>query len=257
MDRARRDSEIPARHQVAPQGRPLRVLRLGRLRYGVALELQRRLVEDRRSGRLPDTLLLIEHNPVITYGRNAKPAHRLRSNEELQAMGVECFATGRGGDVTYHGPGQLVAYPILNLAPDRCDVHGYVRDLEEVMIRICADFGVKAGRLPGLTGTWVGGRKIGAIGERISQWVTCHGFALNVCNDLTPFQWIVPCGIHDRGVTSLANERKGKAPTIDETMTSAARHIAEIFGRVILTGDDSQDEWVPADIQAIRPRRMR
>ena len=189
-------------------GRPLEIRRLGRLEYPEALALQRALVEERRADRVPDLLLLVEHPDVITLGvkGDGGRSHITASAEALEAMGVGVFETGRGGDVTYHGPGQIVAYPILDLRPDRCDVHRYVRDIEEVMIRVCAGYGVVAGRLQGLTGAWVGERKIGAIGIRLSRWITSHGLALNVGTDLSRFQLIVPCGIADRGVTSLERE---------------------------------------------------
>jgi lipoyl(octanoyl) transferase len=185
--------------------RALEIRRLGLVPYGEALELQKRLVEQRRSDDLPDQLLLLQHPPVITLGvrtRNSR-ANVIAAPETLAASGVEVFETGRGGDVTYHGPGQLVGYPIINLKPDRCDVHHYVRDLEEVMIHAASRFGVDAQRVPGLTGIWVGDEKLGAIGVRIAKWVTSHGFAFNVATDLAHFDLIVPCGIADRGVTSL------------------------------------------------------
>jgi lipoyl(octanoyl) transferase len=188
--------------------RDLEVRRLGRVSYAEALELQRTLVEDRRAGRVGDVLLLVEHPHVITLGtrRETARANVLVTPERLAALGVELHETGRGGDVTYHGPGQLVGYPILNLKPDRADVYDYVRNLESVMIRASARFGVAAGRIEGLTGAWVGGSKIGAIGVRISRWITSHGFAYNVNTDLDYFNLIVPCGIRDHGVTSLARE---------------------------------------------------
>ena len=188
--------------------RNLEVRRLGRVSYAEALELQRTLVEDRRAGRIGDVLLLLEHPHVLTLGtrRETARANVLATPERLAALGVELHETGRGGDVTYHGPGQLVCYPILNLKPDRADVYNYVRNLEEVMIRASARFGVEAGRIEGLTGAWAGGGKIGAIGVRISRWITSHGFAYNVNTDLDYFNLIVPCGIRDHGVTSLARE---------------------------------------------------
>ena len=192
-----------------PESRVLAFDRLGLVPYADALALQERLVDERRAGAIGDTVLLLEHPPVITRGvRNrASMANLLASAEELDRYGVELFETGRGGDITYHGPGQLVGYPILDLRPDRCDVHRYVRDLEEVLIRAIAVFGVIGSRVPGLTGVWVGPErresKIAAIGIRISRWVTSHGFALNVSTDLRHFRLIVPCGIADRGVTSL------------------------------------------------------
>jgi lipoyl(octanoyl) transferase len=167
--------------------------------------MQKALVEERRAGRVPDLLLLLQHSPVITLGvRSSSRSHITASDAQLASLGIDVHETGRGGDVTYHGPGQIVGYPIIDLRPDRCDVHRYVRDLEEVMIRACADYGVTAGRIEGLSGAWVGSGKIGAVGVRISRWITSHGFAFNVNTDLGHFQLIVPCGISDRGVTSLA-----------------------------------------------------
>jgi lipoyl(octanoyl) transferase len=215
---------------VADAVRPLEVRHLGRLRYAEGLELQARLVADRQAGRIGDTLLLLEHDPVFTLGRNARAENVLHPDEALRARGFDVFETGRGGDVTYHGPGQVVGYPILHLAPDRCDVHRYVRDLEEVMIRTCADYGVEARRVPGMTGAWVGDDKIGAIGVRIARWVTSHGFALNVTTDLTPFDLIVPCGIRGRGVTSLARVIDRDVP-LGDVAEALARHLAAVLGR--------------------------
>jgi lipoyl(octanoyl) transferase len=174
--------------------------------YGEALALQRELVEERRAGRIGDVLLLVEHPHVLTLGvrGDGGRSHILAPPETLTTLDVAVHETGRGGDITYHGPGQLVGYPIIDLKPDRCDVHRYVRDLEEVLIRVAADHGIIAGRLSGLTGVWVDGEKLAAIGVRIARWITSHGFALNVSTDLDFFKLIVPCGITDRGVTSLA-----------------------------------------------------
>ena len=208
--------------------RRLEVRRLGLLPYADGLELQARLVDDRKAGRIPDTLLLLEHEPVFTLGRNARAENVLLPDAALRARGFEVFEVGRGGDVTYHGPGQIVGYPILDLAPDRCDVHRYVRDLEEVMIRTCADYGVRAQRVAGLTGAWVGDGKIGAIGVRLSRWITSHGFALNVSTDLTPFSLIVPCGIVGRGVTSL-DAAAGRPVPLASAFDGLARHFAEVF----------------------------
>ena len=209
--------------------RTLEVRRLGRIPYAEGLELQARLVQQRQAGEIPDTLLLLEHDPVFTIGRNGKVDNVLVSEDALQAQGFEVFETGRGGDVTYHGPGQVVGYPILRLPPGRQDVHRYVRDLEAVMIRACADEGVVAGRVSGKTGAWVGDEKIGAIGVRIARWVTSHGFALNVGNDLSPFALIVPCGIADRGVTSL-ERLLGRPVALEPLMDRLSRHLAEVFG---------------------------
>jgi lipoyl(octanoyl) transferase len=208
--------------------RELTVRRLGRIRYAEGLELQSRLVAERQAGRIGDTLLLLEHDPVFTLGRNARRENVLFPEEELRRRGFEVFEAGRGGDVTYHGPGQVVGYPILELSPDRRDVHRYVRDLEDVMIRLCADYGVVAGRIPGRTGTWVGEEKIGAIGVRIARWVTSHGFAFNVATDLTPFGLIVPCGIREGGVTSL--ERLLARPVDqDDLIPRLVGHFADVF----------------------------
>jgi lipoyl(octanoyl) transferase len=213
-----------------PTRRPLEVRRLGRIAYGVGLERQQQLVTQRQAGDIPDQLLLLEHDPVFTLGRNARREHVLFPAELLRARGYEVFDTGRGGDVTYHGPGQLVGYPILDLAPDRRDVHRYVRDLEEVMIRTCEDYGIPATRLAGLTGTWVGADKIGAIGVRISRWVTSHGFAFNVATDLAAFELIVPCGIRGHGVTSLTR-LLGREVPLPEVADRLAFHFAAVFER--------------------------
>lgn len=191
---------------------------------------------DRQSGRIPDTLLLLEHDPVFTLGRNARSENLLFPEEALRARGFEVFECGRGGDVTYHGPGQVVGYPILDLSPDRRDVHRYVRDIEEVLIRTCADYGLEARQVVGLTGCWVGQEKIGAIGVRIARWVTSHGFAFNVAPDLAPFSLIVPCGIQGRGVTSL-ERLVGRPVAVEEVMGRLAVHLAAVFGREIASED--------------------
>jgi len=205
------------------------VRRLGFVSYGEALDLQKTLVDERRAGCVPDLLLLLQHPPVITLGvRRGSRSHVIASDGQLAMHGIEVHEAGRGGDVTYHGPGQIVGYPILDLRPDRCDVHRYVRDLEEVMIRVCADFGIAAHRVDGLTGAWVGTAKIGAIGVRISRWITSHGFAFNVNTRLEDFQLIVPCGIADRGVTSL-RELVGKEVSIEDVEERFIRRFAEVF----------------------------
>jgi lipoyl(octanoyl) transferase len=208
--------------------RPLEVRRLGRVGYARGLALQEELVAERQAGRIPDQLLLLEHDPVFTLGRNARGENVLFPKEALAERGFEVFETGRGGDVTYHGPGQVVGYPILDLSPDRRDVHRYVRDLEDVMIRTCADYGVAAQRVQGRTGCWVGPEKLGAIGVRIARWVTSHGFAFNVRNDLAPFGLIVPCGIRDRGVTSLAR-LLGREPSLEDVMDRLAAHLLAVY----------------------------
>jgi lipoyl(octanoyl) transferase len=214
-------------------GRELHVRRLGLVPYAEALELQARLVDDRQAGRIPDQLLLLEHPPVITLGVKTwkDRSNVLASSDALAAAGVELFETGRGGDVTYHGPGQLVGYPILDLRPDRCDVHRYVRDLEEALILAAAAFGVSSGRLPGLTGTWVGSEKVAAIGVRISRWVTSHGFALNVSPNLSHFDFIVPCGIVDKGVTSLSR-LTGSAIPMERVVNAVIDAMSRVFERI-------------------------
>ena len=185
--------------------RTLEVRRLGLVPYADALAIQRALVEERRANKVDDLLLLVEHPHVLTLGvrGDGGRSHILATDEALAARGIDVHETGRGGDITYHGPGQIVGYPIVDLKPDRCDVHRYVRDLEDVLIRTAASYGVEAGRVDGLTGVWVGRDKLAAIGVRISRWITSHGFALNVSTNLDYFDLIVPCGIPDRGVTSL------------------------------------------------------
>jgi lipoyl(octanoyl) transferase len=221
--------------------RPLEVRRLGTLKYAEALDLQNRLVEERKAGRIPDQLLLLQHPPVITLGVRSRDdrTHVLAAPEQLERAGVELVETGRGGDVTFHGPGQLVGYPILDLRPDRLDVHRYVRDLEEVMIRMAAEFGVVASRQPGLTGAWVdvpaeNGRssaeKLAAIGVRIARWITSHGFAFNVNTDLAGFSLIVPCGIADKGVTSLGR-LLGREVAMDEVEAACVGAFTAVFDR--------------------------
>jgi lipoyl(octanoyl) transferase len=211
--------------------RQLEVRRLGLVPYADGLELQRGLVEDRKADRIPDTLLLLQHPHVLTIGvKKDGRSHILAPQDRLSALGVDVFETGRGGDVTYHGPGQLVGYPIIDLNPDRRDVHRYVRDLEEVMIRVCATYGLAADRVKGFSGAWIGDEKIGAIGVRISRWITSHGFAFNVTTDINFFNLIVPCGIADRGVTSLA-ARLGHAPAMSEVEDRFVDHFAAVFDR--------------------------
>ena len=208
----------------------LEIRRLGIVSYAEGLDIQKALVEQRKAGEIPDQLLLLEHPPVITLGVKARNdrSHIVASADRLAAEGVEVVETGRGGDVTYHGPGQLVGYPIIDLKPDRCDVHRYVRDLEEVMIRMAASFGVEAGRVPGLTGAWVGNEKLAAIGVRIARWVTSHGFAFNVSTALDHFDFIVPCGITDKGVTSL-EKLLGRAVPMAEVEDSAVDAFKQVF----------------------------
>jgi len=228
---------------------PLRTVHahwLGKTPYAEAHALQEKLVAARIEGAIGDTLLLLEHPPVITLGRGAKMHNVLLDPAARERLGIDFHETGRGGDVTFHGPGQLVAYPIFDLKPDRCDVRRYVRDLGKIMIGLAADFGVGASMLDGkFLGVWVdldrpdawenepaarGARlgKIGAIGVRLSRWVTMHGFAFNATTDLRAFQLIVPCGIQEHGVASLAALGK-EAPPLEELAKMAIPHFARVF----------------------------
>ena len=211
--------------------RTLEIRRLGRVPYADALALQRALVEDRREGRIGDLLLLVEHPHVLTVGVRGDGGrlHILSAPEVLAAHGIEVYETGRGGDITYHGPGQIVGYPIIDLKPDRCDVHRYVRDLEEVLMRVASDSHVETSRVHGLTGIWVGPDKLAAIGVRIARWITSHGFAFNVTTDLAYFDLIVPCGIAGRGVTSLA--ALGCSASRAEVEDRIVARFGEVFDR--------------------------
>jgi len=219
----------------APRTAALDVRRLGTVDYTDALELQKQLVEERRSGAIGDTLLLLEHPAVLTLGaRNRHGAsHIVASDADLAREHVTVAETGRGGDVTYHGPGQLVGYPIFDLNPARRDVHRYVRDLEEALILALATLGIAGTRVAGLTGVWVGAEdreeKIAAIGVRISRWITSHGFALNVATNLDHFKLIVPCGIADRGVTSIEHVLGRPVPmrTVEDSVVAAMK---QVFG---------------------------
>ncbi|MEM9730552.1 MAG: lipoyl(octanoyl) transferase LipB [Myxococcota bacterium] len=202
--------------------------RLGTIGYAEAHELQKRLQGKRIAGEIEDVVLLLEHRPVVTLGRSAREQHILSPPELLEARGVEVHEVGRGGDVTYHGPGQLVGYPIIDLKPDRRDVRKYVWSLEETMIRTCRDLGLEASRIDGLNGTWIGDRKVGAVGVRISRWVTMHGFALNANTDLSHFDWIVPCGIDDKQVTSLSRELD-RDVGVDDVIERTAEHFAHLY----------------------------
>jgi lipoyl(octanoyl) transferase len=199
---------------------------LGRIDYASALQLQQQLATDRKQGLVPDQLLLLEHPHVITLGRNGHMENLLADDDILARAGISFYPTDRGGDVTYHGPGQLVGYPILDLRDWKRDVGAYVRAVEETIIATLADYGIEAGRIPKLTGVWVGERKIAAIGVHLSRWVTSHGFALNVSTDLSYFQYIVPCGL-TKPVTSMA--ALGVRASLDEVGAKLAVHFARIF----------------------------
>jgi lipoyl(octanoyl) transferase len=224
------------------------LLNLGRVPYADGLAIQQQVIAARKLNLIADTLLLLEHPPVLTLGRNSSRANVLASDEFLQQRGIELHEINRGGDVTYHGPGQLVGYPIIDLRGDLPGKKGphlgpvdFVRMLEEVLIRTCGDFGVMAQRISKRTGVWTlaGGsieeKKIAAIGVHVSQGVTSHGFALNVTTDLRDFEWIVPCGITDRQVTSLELEANpDRQPTMEAAINSAARNFGRIFERQML-----------------------
>jgi lipoyl(octanoyl) transferase len=219
---------------------------LGLIPYGPASEMQQRLVQARKAGTIPDVLLLCEHPHVITLGRNGKREH-LRADDRLLAkMNVEFHASDRGGDITYHGPGQIVGYPILDLAEHRRDVARYVQQLEEVMLRASADFGAAAKRVKGCHGVWIetpaGDEKLGALGVHLSRWVTSHGFAYNVSTDLRYFDLMVPCGIADKGVTSL-ERALNRAVAMDEVRERLIAHFASVFAREVRKiGTDELEE---------------
>src|SRR5256714_2471998 len=223
--------------------RELHVRRLGLVEYEDGLSAQQLLVEARAAGLVPDTLLVLEHPRVVTLGRGARPNNVLWTPEQLRARGFELFETDRGGDVTYHGPGQLVGYPILDLKPDRKDVRKYVASVEEVLIRTAADFGVRAERVAGRVGIWNPAGKVAAIGVHISRWITSHGFALNVSTDLRDFAAIVPCGISDAGVTSLQVLLGGAAPSFAQAEERTAANAAAVW--------ESEASEVPVELETV------
>ena len=239
----------------------LNLIHLGRVDYGAALDLQKQLVEARHEGRIGNTLLLLEHPPVLTLGRNASRSNIVASDEFLAYRGVEVHEINRGGDVTYHGPGQLVGYPIFDLrsfAP-RLGAVEFVRKLEEALIRACGDFGIPAQRIAGRTGVWTlpGGsiaeKKIAAIGVHIARGITSHGFALNVTTDLRDFDLIVPCGIRDRAVTSIDLEvdptsTVHPAATMENAMHAVARHFGRVFEHQVLWLESLKDVGVEPSV---------
>ncbi len=231
---------------------------LGRRKYAPVHALQQRIQEARREGRIGDTVLFVEHEPVITLGRSAKEENVLFSAEWLASQGVDLETTGRGGDVTYHGPGQLVGYPILDLKPDRCDLRRYVRELAELMILVARDHHVEAGTVDGLIGVWVDEdkpaewataawarrlAKIGAIGVRVSRWVTMHGFALNLDPDLRHFDLIVPCGIREHPVSSIARLVAREGTSSVKTVRQAALSIAPHLEAALDVRVDQVEDW--------------
>lgn len=205
------------------------VERLGSVPYREAWALQRERVARRAADRVPDTLLLLSHPPVVTLGKGGTIEHLLSSAADLERRGVDFVRTDRGGDITFHGPGQIVGYTIVDLTARGRDLHRFLRDLEEVLIRALAEFGLAAGRSPGLTGVWIGEAKVAAIGIRVSRWITHHGFALNVSTDLSYFDLIVPCGIGDRRVTSMA-ELLGSPVERERVEDALEQAFVEIFG---------------------------
>lgn len=202
---------------------------LGEIEYDRAREMQRAAVESRRCEEIPDTLLLLSHPPIITMGRAGGRHHLLEPTESLLRQGVGLVETDRGGDITYHGPGQIVGYAIVDLRARERDLHRFLREIEETIIRALAEFGIEAGRIPQLTGVWVGDSKIAAMGVRVSRWITHHGFALNVDPDLSHFELIVPCGLPDKGVTSMV-EILGRSVDEADVEAKLANSFGEVFG---------------------------
>lgn len=209
---------------------PCAVRWLGLIDYEQAWRLQEALVGQRRAGTIPDTLLLLEHPPIYTYGRRGADGHFLADPARLENMGARVLAVDRGGGLTFHGPGQLVGYPIVDLQGWRPDVHRYLRSLEEVLIGTLADYGIAGERWAGMTGVWVGSDKVAAIGVKVSHWVTSHGFALNVNVELDWYRHIVACGISDRGVTSM-RRLLGRELALEEASRAVAHHFGKVFGR--------------------------
>ncbi|MEX2300261.1 MAG: lipoyl(octanoyl) transferase LipB [Bryobacterales bacterium] len=204
---------------------------LGNMEYGAAWDVQRQFAAERKQGVTGDCLLFAEHPHVITMGRVAKEQHLLVSRQQLERAGIALWETDRGGDITYHGPGQLIGYPIFDLKEWKRDVVAYLRVLEQVLIDAVGEFGIAAERLPGSTGVWVGGAKLAALGVHVSRWVTSHGFALNVTTDLSRFDYIVPCGL-SKPVTSI-ERLLGEAPPREAVVEAITRHFGRVFGRTM------------------------
>jgi len=210
---------------------PFHVVDLGRMRYAEAMELQQAVVEQRKRGEIPDQLLIVEHPHVVTMGRNGHSENLLASPELLERAGIDFHHTDRGGDVTYHGPGQIIGYPIVDLREWKRDVGAYLRALEQVLIETLDEFGIAAGRMQGATGVWVDGAKVAAMGVHISRWVTSHGFALNVDPNLNYFRYIVPCGLR-QPVTSM--RALGCSAGREEVIAAITGSFARVFGRAIM-----------------------
>jgi len=223
---------MPGQADATNMGKEMLLLNLGLEPYNQALELQHRLVAARREGRIEDVLILLEHPPVITLGRRGDESNIVASRELLAQLGIEVHRVERGGDVTYHGPGQLVGYPILDLGRHRKDVGWYMHSLEEVLIRALSDFGVEADRQEGRIGVWIGEKNIAALGARIEEWITYHGFALNVSPDLSHFDLIIPCGYRGVGVTSM-EEALGGRPEMGEVRQMVVARFGEVFGATL------------------------
>ena len=223
--------------------RKLRVEHLGCVKYAPMFALQRKRHREVVAGEQDDTLFLLQHSPVVTLGRNRPDVHVLLSPEELERRGIEYVVTDRGGDVTYHGPGQLVVYPILALEPQDRDIRKYVAALEEIILRTAADFGVRAQRVDGLRGIWVGSNKLAAIGVRIATWATMHGFALNVTIEPADFGVIVPCGLHDKGVATL-QQLAAEAVHWQDVCAAVVQHAGEVLQRGVYAAEATPLESV-------------
>jgi lipoate-protein ligase B len=211
-----------------PRERPCEIIDIGLCSYAKAYDFQKKLARSKREGAISDSLILVEHFPVLTLGRRGRREHILVTTDHLRSLGIEVLDVDRGGDVTYHGPGQLVGYPILDLRGRREDVNWILRSIESALIASLKEFGIEAGVEPGLTGVWVNGAKIAAIGIGISHWVTYHGFALNVAPDMSHFNLIIPCGIRDKPVTSM-REALGEKPAMDDVKKAVVKHFCRVF----------------------------
>jgi lipoyl(octanoyl) transferase len=229
--------------------RPAQLYDLGIVPYADALELQRKLHAQRVAGAIPDTLLLLEHPPVITLGKAFHPEHLRYAREFYAQQGIELHPTDRGGDVTCHNPGQLVGYPIFDVSQHGRDLHKFLRDIEQAIIDALREFGVEAHREAGYTGVWIGDAKIAAIGVKVTKWVSMHGFALNVNNDLRLFQTIVPCGITDRPVTSL-QQALGRAVPMERVKNAVARAFEQVF-RITFRYTSQNTEVEPCELSSL------